>query len=81
MGNATNTMQVVISTSGQDSFALLIYPSDGIQWLRGDGKVRMLPDAKAQSGFMSEDGRFLSLPFSGSDRVLNYDKLETKSIN
>ena len=73
--NATNTMQVILSTNGQDSFAMFLFPDEGIEWLRGEGKVKNLPDAKAQSGFSASDGRFLTLPSSGTDQVLNYDKL------
>jgi nidogen (entactin) len=72
--NATNTMQVILSTSGQDSFALFLFPDDGINWLRGEGKVKNLPDARAQSGFSASDGRFLTLPGSGTDQLFNYDK-------
>lgn len=72
--NATNTVQVILSTNGQDSFAMFLFPDGGIGWLRGEGKVKNLPDAKAQSGFSAADGRFLTLPSSGTDQVLNYDK-------
>ena len=71
---AMNTMQVILSTNGQDSFAMFLFPEGGIQWLRGEGKVKNLPDAKAQSGISFADGRFLTLPASGTDQVFNYDK-------
>jgi len=51
-----------------------LYPGNAIQWIQGDGKISNLPDARTQSGFMSGDGRFYSLPGSGTDQIRNFDK-------
>lgn len=70
-----NTYQVVISTDGVDSYVEFIYPEDGLQWIRGDGsKESGLPDARAQVGFVAPDGRYYTLPNSGTDQVRNLDK-------
>lgn len=71
----TNTFQVIISTDGVDSYVEFIYPENSIQWIQGTGdKESGLPDARAQAGFMSTDGRHFTLPGSGTDQVRNLDK-------
>lgn len=70
-----NTYQVVISSDGYDSYVEFIYPEGGLQWIQGTGdKDSGLPDARAQSGFVSSDGRHYTLPYSGTDQVRNLDK-------
>jgi len=69
-----NTFQVVIATNGQDSFVMFAYPDNGIQWIQGVGKNPNLPDARAQAGFVSGDGRYYLLEGSGSDQVSNLNK-------
>lgn len=70
-----NTFQVVISTDGQDTYIEFIYPEDGIQWIQGTGdRESGLPDARAQAGFISSDGRYYILPGSGTDQVRHLDK-------
>ncbi len=69
-----NTFQLVIATDGQESFTLFAYPDKGIQWIQGIGKNPNLPDARAQTGFVSGDGRFYLLKGSGSDQVSNLNK-------
>lgn len=65
---------MVIVTDGEESFVTFLYPDEGIQSIRGDGKIQNLPDPRAQAGFMSGDGRLDTLADSGTDRVFNYDK-------
>lgn len=69
-----NTFQLVIASDGQESFILFAYPDKGIQWIQGVGKNPNLPDARAQTGFVSGDGRFYLLEGSGSDQVSNLNK-------
>ncbi|KAL0266614.1 UNVERIFIED_CONTAM: hypothetical protein PYX00_009108 [Menopon gallinae] len=69
-----NTFQVAVITSGHDSYAEFLYPEDGIQWIRGSMSTSGLPDAFAQAGFMSGDGRILTLKGSGTDQVLNLNQ-------
>ncbi|XP_067119899.1 nidogen [Centruroides vittatus] len=70
-----NTFQVVIVTDGEDSYAYFLYPDGGIQWIQGDGKNANLPDARAQAGFMSGDGRLYTLRGSGTDQARNFDRM------
>lgn len=77
IGTQVNTFQLVIGFDERDAYALLLYPEGGIQWIQADGKVPSLPDAKAQAGFMSGDNtRYTLLRGSGTDHVVNLDKLE-----
>ena len=69
-----NTFQLTIASDQQDSFVLLTYPANGIRWIQGTGKNPNLPDARAQCGFVSGDGRFYLIKGSGSDQVSNLDK-------
>jgi len=69
-----NTYQVVLASDGQESYALFLYPERAINWIKGDGKTQGLPDAQAQSGFMSGDGRLYILPGSGSEHLRNLDR-------
>ncbi|XP_042869908.1 nidogen-like isoform X3 [Penaeus japonicus] len=69
-----NTYQLVITTDGQDSYAMFHYAEGGIQWLQGDGKNPSMPDARCQAGLISGDGRFSTLKGSGTDQVRNLDK-------
>ncbi|XP_057336522.1 nidogen-like isoform X4 [Microplitis mediator] len=68
-----NTYQVAIASNGTHSFAELLYPNDGIQWIQGESHPNGLPDARAQAGFMSE-GRMYTLKGSGTDQIQNIDK-------
>ncbi|GAB6025426.1 hypothetical protein CHUAL_011172 [Chamberlinius hualienensis] len=74
-GDKLNTFQLVLVTDGQSSFAYLLYAANSIQWIQSEGKTSGLPDAKAQAGFMSGDGRMFALHGSGTDHVRNLDKL------
>ncbi|XP_012137362.2 nidogen isoform X2 [Megachile rotundata] len=68
-----NTYQVAISSNGTHSYAELLYPENGIQWIQGESHPSGLPDAKAQAGLMSE-GRMYTLKGSGTDQIQNVDK-------
>lgn len=69
-----NTFQVVIATDGADSYAYFLYPSGGVQWIQSRGKNPNLPDARAQSGFMSGEGRLYTLRGSGTEQARNFDR-------
>lgn len=61
--------KVAIITSQRDTYVEFLYPSSGLNWLQGDVGESGLPDIRPQSGFVAEDGRFYTLPGSGSDSV------------
>ncbi|XP_046419384.1 nidogen isoform X1 [Neodiprion fabricii] len=69
-----NTYQVVISSNGTHSYAEFLYAPQGIQWIQADSHPGSLPDARAQAGVVSRDGRMYTLKDSGSDQVVNLDK-------
>lgn len=62
-------LKVAIITSQRDTYVEFLYPSSGLNWLQGDIGESGLPDIRPQSGFVAEDGRFYTLPGSGSDSV------------
>lgn len=70
----TNTFQALLATDGHESYVVFLYADGGLQWLRGKGKNPSLPDALAQAGFISGDGRMRELRGSGRDQVRNLDK-------
>ncbi|KAF4521231.1 hypothetical protein B566_EDAN005442 [Ephemera danica] len=70
-----NTFQVVIASSGEESYVFLLYADHGVQWIQGKGKSSR-PDARAQAGIISGDGRMVALRGSGTDQVLNLDNTE-----
>eukprot|EP00106_Octopus_bimaculoides_P008125 XP_014775567.1 PREDICTED: alpha-tectorin-like [Octopus bimaculoides] len=63
----TNTFQVVIASSGDDSFVLFNY-DDKIEWIKGEGKGPH-PDPPVQMGFDSGADHYQRLPYSGSDEA------------
>ncbi|KAE8752468.1 hypothetical protein FOCC_FOCC000590 [Frankliniella occidentalis] len=70
-----NTYQVVVSSDGTQSFAEFLYADGGIQWVQGVSRQQGgLPDARAQAGFVSADGRHFELKGSGTDHIINVDK-------
>lgn len=70
-----NTFQVVIASDGEESYVEFLYPEGGIQWIQGTGDESGLPDARAQAGFVSEDGKFKALIGSGTEQIRNLEKL------
>ncbi|GBL93573.1 Nidogen-1 [Araneus ventricosus] len=70
-----NTFQVVIASDGEDSYVYFLYPSNGVQWIQSQGKNPNLPDARAQAGFMSGDGRLYTVRGSGTDQARNFDRM------
>lgn len=69
-----NTFQVVLASSSTETFCMLNYPENGIQWIKGQGKNRNMPDARAQVGIISGEGRHFILKGSGYDQVQKLDK-------
>jgi len=69
-----NTFQVVIASDGFDSYVEFLYADGGIQWIQGTGDSSGLPDARAQAGLVSGDGRLYTLRGSGTDQIQNLDK-------
>lgn len=70
-----NTFQAVMASNGTDSFAMLYYVDNGIQWIQSQGKNPDYPDARAQAGFSSETGDYYELQGSGTDQVVNLELL------
>ena len=70
----TNTFQIIIASNNEDSFVIFYYPENEINWLKGEGKSKNIPDARAQAGIISGEGRHIVLPSSGSDQMRNLDK-------
>lgn len=69
-----NTYQVAVSSDGTQSYAEFLYADDGIQWVQGVSRQQGLPDARAQAGFVSGDGRYFELRSSGTDQIININK-------
>ncbi|XP_059051418.1 nidogen-like [Achroia grisella] len=67
----TNSFQIAVISNGTESFVELLYPDREIQWIQREPEELSLPDAKAQVGFVSEDGRVYTIRNSGSDQVRN----------
>ncbi|CAG5058827.1 unnamed protein product [Parnassius apollo] len=66
-----NSFQIAVISNGTESFVELIYPEREIQWIQRETQQVSLPDAKAQAGFIAEDGRLLTLRGSGSHQIRN----------
>ncbi|XP_013179565.1 PREDICTED: nidogen-1 [Papilio xuthus] len=66
-----NSFQIAVISNGTESFVELIYPERDIQWIQREAQPNSLPDAKAQAGFVAEDGRLLTLRGSGSHQIRN----------
>lgn len=66
-----NSFQVAIISNGTESFVELLYPERDIQWIQRETEQTALPDAKAQAGFIAEDGRMYTLRGSGSHQIRN----------
>ncbi|KAL1489768.1 hypothetical protein ABEB36_013702 [Hypothenemus hampei] len=69
-----NTYQVVLITNGKESYAEFLYPENGLQWIQGSGDESGLPDARAQVGFLSPEGKIHTLPGSATEQVQNLEK-------
>lgn len=75
-----NTFQVAIYSNGHDSYVEFLYADNGIQWIQGMEQPGARPDARAQAGFTSVDGRFDTLPGSGSDQVVYLDRRSNMNL-
>ena len=69
-----NTFQIAIISDESNSFAVFLYPREGIEWSKAQGKNRNMPDARAQAGIISGEGRFYTLRGSGQDQIRQLDK-------
>lgn len=66
-----NSFQIAVISNGNESFVELLYPEREIQWIQREARTSSFPDAKAQAGFIAEDGRVFTLRGSGSHQVRN----------
>ncbi|CAG0888055.1 unnamed protein product [Cyprideis torosa] len=72
----TNTFQLVVASDGQESYAFFLYPEDGIQWERAEGKNQHVPDAHAQAGTMNENSKLFLLKGSGTDQIFRMNHVK-----
>ncbi|XP_047530090.1 nidogen [Vanessa atalanta] len=66
-----NSFQIAIISNGTESFVEMLYPEREIQWIQKETQPGSMPDAKAQAGFIAEDGRLFTLRGSGSHQIRN----------
>lgn len=66
-----NSFQIAIISNGTETFVELLYPEREIQWIERETTPTSQPDAKAQVGFVAEDGRLFTLRGSGSHQIRN----------
>lgn len=66
-----NTFQVAVISDEESSYVEFLYPQGGIQWVQAETGESGLQDIRARAGFISSDGRVISLKGSGTDRVRN----------
>lgn len=66
-----NSFQIAIISNGTETFVEMLYPEREIQWIQKEPQPGSLPDAKAQAGFIAEDGRLFTLRGSGSHQIRN----------
>ena len=72
-----NTFQCVLATDEKASFAILLYPKDGIQWTTGDasGGKNGFGGTPAQAGINAGDGSRCTCVFEAlTDEIVNIDK-------
>lgn len=58
----------------QQCYAEFLYADNEIQWIKSDGKDTHLPDAPAQAGFVSNDGRSFTLLSSGREEIMDINR-------
>ena len=58
-----------MASDGESSYAIFLYPADGIEWIRGEGKSGNMGDARAQAGIISGEGINYIFKESGTDHV------------
>lgn len=66
-----NSFQTAVISNGTETFVELLYPEREIQWIQREPLPSSLPDAKAQAGFIAEDGRVFTLRGSGTHQIRN----------
>lgn len=64
----------MIGNGAERSYSLFLYANHGIKWTKSDGKSKDKPDLYAQIGLMSHDGRFITVPASGTEEVERIDQ-------
>ena len=66
---------ILISVSSHsESYVIFNYPQNGIQWIKGQGKNKNMPDARAQIGIISGEGQHHLLKVSGYDQAQKMDQ-------
>ncbi len=79
----TNTFQLVVTSDGESSFALLLYADNLLQWMTGDsdGGVNGLGGDRADVGFVGDDSSDnFFLPASNTSAVLNLDETTNTGV-
>lgn len=68
-GDRTNSFQAIICSSEDKTYVQFVYPEHAIEWIQAELGESVLADVRAQAGFTSEVGQYLTLPGSGKDNV------------
>ncbi|OQV11910.1 Nidogen-1 [Hypsibius exemplaris] len=66
-----NTFQVVVANSGDDSFAIFLYPNGALVWAKTVSRTEGKPEVFALAGVVGEDGKVQTLEGSGTDYLRN----------
>lgn len=70
----TNTLQIILATNGNDSYAIFLYADGLIQWTTGDasGGSGGFGGTPAQAGFNAGDGiNYATVPGSRTSQIVN----------
>lgn len=78
--DSLNTFQVAIICGRNKTFVQFLYPESGLNWVQAEIGESGLPDVRAQAGFVSEDGRHLSLKGSKTDNVRYLTELSNTAV-
>ncbi|CAK9297424.1 unnamed protein product [Gordionus sp. m RMFG-2023] len=81
VANEGNTFQIILANGGNTTYAILLYPEDGINWYATKSKMPNLPPLNAQVGFDAGDGfRYYKLPNSKGHAILSLMKRSNVDI-
>ncbi|GAB0089199.1 Nidogen [Sergentomyia squamirostris] len=78
--DSLNTYQVALICGDRETYVQLIYPENGLNWIKGDVGESGLPDVRAQVGFISEEGEMFTLKGSGQENVKYISELTNYGV-
>jgi nidogen (entactin) len=64
-----NTFQAIVASNGNESYAIFLYPENGIEWIQAKSEPSGLSDARAQIGLTAEEGKAFVLKSSGKEII------------